>query len=426
MPSLEKTAQQYLTEAEEAGLLRCLKTTDRLDGVSVIRDGKRLISFSCNDYLGLSHHEKVIAAGVAALQKYGAGAGASRLITGNYPLYDELETKLAKIKGTESAIVFGSGYLANIGTIPALVGRGDLIIADKLVHACLLDGAVLSGAKLMRFAHNDLTKCESLLKANRKKYKNCLIITDHVFSMDGDIAPVDELYELALNYDAWLMTDDAHGLGLSLKGSFAGDFVVGSVLDSSRTPKYAADLRAVPPKNPLASDPFKESPAGILNRSVKKPHIQMGTLSKAAGCYGGYVCASAKIIEYLRNKTRSFVYSTGLPPSVTASAIAALDIIMEDKELCEKPLANAQYFTSLLGITEAQSPIVAVILGDEQKVLDLSFRLEHEGFLVSAIRPPTVPKGTARLRFTFSALHNREDIRKLAEIMRELAYDQNY
>jgi 8-amino-7-oxononanoate synthase len=383
MPPLEKIADKYISELQEKSLFRELKDTQRRDGIYVSRGGKQLISFSCNDYLGLSHHPKVKQAAIDAIEKYGAGSGASRFVTGNNPLYNELESRLARLKNTEDAIVFGSGYLANIGIIPALVGKGDLIIADKLVHACLIDGAMLSGAKLMRFAHNNMQKCEELLQKHRHEFTNCLILTDHVFSMDGDVAPIGQLLELAGKYDAGLLSDDAHGLG---------------VLES-----------------------------GIKNLESRKPdsnYLQMGTLSKAVGSYGGYVCTSKKIADYLRNKCRSLIYSTALPPSVLASAIAALEIIENDAELVRRAGENARYFVSKLQVAscklqESQSSIVALILGSAEAAIKASKILEDEGFLVSAIRPPTVPPGTARLRFTFSALHKREDIEKLAKVVTE-------
>lgn len=357
-----------IRDLKKDNLYRTLNETSRTDGVNIIRGGKEMVSFCCNDYLGLSHNSNVKKAGIDAIEKYGVGSGASRFVTGNSPLYKELEAKLAKMKSAESAIVYGSGYLANIGTIPALMGRDDLIIADKLVHACLLDGARLSGAKLVRFAHNDVEKCEEILEKNRDSYSNCLILTDHVFSMDGDVAPVDDLYEIAEKYNSWLMTDDAHGLGI------------------------------------------------LPN---KKAHIQMGTLSKAVGCYGGYVCASSNIVEYLHNKSRSLIYSTALPPSVLASSIEALKIINNNKGKPCKALQNAQYFTELLDLPKAQSTIVPMILGDSQKAVLASQALEQEGFLVSAIRPPTVPNNTARLRFTFSSLHSKQNIDNIVAVIKQ-------
>ena len=372
MPPLNEFAKQNIDKALSENRLRQLKQTHREDGIYVTRDGKKLISFSCNDYLGLSQHPETIKASIEATEKYGTGSGASRLITGNHPLYEELEGLLANIKNTESALVFGSGYLANIGIIPALARKGDLIIADKLVHASIIDGCKLSGAKLLRFQHNDTDSCQNLLEQNRKSYKNCLIVTDHIFSMDGDIAPVDELYLLAQKYDAWLMIDDAHGLGT------------------------------------------------IANKAKNQPHIQMGTLSKAIGSYGGYVCADKMTIDYLVGAAKSHVYSTALPPSTTASGIASLKIIRNNKELCAKPLENALLFTKLLGLKDAISPIVPLILGDDVKAEKAANDLYEEGFLVTHIRPPTVPQGTARLRFTFSSLHKTEDIERLVEAIKRI------
>jgi 8-amino-7-oxononanoate synthase len=337
----------------------------------VRRGGQTYVSFSCNDYLGLAHHPAVITAAREALECYGAGAAASRLVTGNHPVYTGLERLLAELKGTERALVFGSGYLANVGTIPALVRKNDLILADRLCHACMYDGARLSGAMLLRFAHNDLKACRRLLDEHRAGFERCLILTETVFGMDGDCAPVQELDELARAYDAWLMTDDAHGLGLCVGNS--------------------AD-------------------------------VQMGTLSKAAGSCGGYVCGSAELIGWLETSARSLLFTTGLPPASVAAAAAALRIIREDKDLVSKPLENARRFTSALGREPATSPIVPVIVGEPERALAASTMLETHGLLVVAIRPPTVPPGTARLRFTFSALHEVEPIERAAALLKEYAY----
>ena len=369
MPALDDILGQKLQVLEAKRQKRSLKATTGLGGACVERGGKKLVSFSDNDYLGLSRHPKVVEAAKAALDTYGAGAGASRLVTGNYPLYDELEAALAAYKGTEAACVFGSGYLANIGAIPALVGKSDLIVADRLVHACMIDAARLSGATLLRFAHNNMDHCQMALEEARGEHAHCLILSETVFSMDGDRAPLKVLSNLAKRYDAWLMTDDAHGLGIA-------------------------------PSHPDA-------------------HIQMGTLSKAAGSYGGYVCGSKTLVDYIKTSARSLIYSTALPPAAVAASIAALEIISNDKALTGKPLANAKYFTSLLELPEAQSAIVPVVLKDNDKTLAASAHLEGEGFLVAAIRPPTVPENTARLRFAFSALHEKKDIERVAEIIKE-------
>ena len=365
MPALDEILQQKLKVLEAKHQRRRVVVTEPVSGVKVRRGGRELISFSGNDYLGLSQHPEVIAAAGAALEKYGAGAGASRLVTGNHPLYEELEAALAAYKGTEAACVFGSGYLANIGIIPALIGKNDLLIADKLAHACALDAARLSGADLMRFAHNNIEHCRMILEENRREYQHCLIFTETVFSMDGDRAPLKELQKLAKEFDAWLMTDDAHGLGIV---------------------------------------------------KSEKCDIEMGTLSKAAGTYGGYVCGSKVLIDYIKTAARSVIFSTALPPAVVAASIAALKIMPKDGA---KVLSKSRLFTQRLGINEAESAIVPVIVKETEKALKLSALLEEKGYLVAAIRPPTVPENTARLRFTFSALHETQDIEKVAEIVKE-------
>ncbi len=380
MDSLDSFARGKLTQLEAQGLRRSLVTTDRYSETGTRRDGRDLISFCCNDYLNLSHHPAVIAAAKEATDRFGTGAGASRLISGNVPLYAELERKLAALKQTDDAIVFGSGYLTNIGVIPGLVGTKDMIVADELNHACLVAGARLSQATLYVYAHGDASGCEALLREHRTKHDRCLILSDGVFSMDGDIAPLALLAALAREHDAWLMSDDAHGLGV-LGGGRGSSFLGGQKED-------------IP--------------------------LQMGTLSKAAGCYGGYLCASQPVIDLLRNRARSFVYSTGLPPGTLAAAIKALEIIEADEALCARPLANARTFCRHLNLPEPQTNIVPLILGQAERVMEASRALAERGYLVTGIRPPTVPEGTARLRFTFSAAHDEEDIRALASTVREL------
>jgi 8-amino-7-oxononanoate synthase len=380
MRSLEEFAADKLAALERVQLRRTPAVTART-GIWVERDGRRLLSFSCNDYLNLSQHPQVIAAAIDATKRYGVGAGASRLVTGNHPLYAELETRLARLKGTEAACVFGSGYLANTGIIPALAGPDDLIVMDELSHACIHAGAKLSGAEIQRYRHGDTSHAEEILGAHRGTKKRALIATDGVFSMDGDIAPLAALSQLAQRFDAWLLSDDAHGLGV-IGGGRGSTFVNGAA----------------------------HSPIAVP--------LQMGTLSKAVGAYGGYLCASNAVIDLMRTRARTFIYSTGLPPAVVAAAIAALEVIERDPAYAAEPLRKARLFTRALNLPDAQSAIVPVIVGDTAAALAASDRLCDNGFLVVAIRPPTVPAGTARLRFAFTAPHDDSDIARLAELVR--------
>ncbi|HEV2624791.1 MAG TPA: 8-amino-7-oxononanoate synthase [Xanthobacteraceae bacterium] len=380
MRSLEEFAVDKLAALEGAQLRRTPAVTART-GIWVERDGRRLLSFSCNDYLNLSQHPQVIAAAIEATKRYGVGAGASRLVTGNHPLYAELEMRLAGLKGTEAACVFGSGYLANTGIIPALVGPDDLIVMDELSHACIHAGAKLSGAKIQRYRHGDPSHAEEILAAHRGAKKRALIATDGVFSMDGDIAPLGALSQLAQRFDAWLLSDDAHGLGV-IGGGRGSTFVNGAA----------------------------HSPIAVP--------LQMGTLSKAIGGYGGYLCASRAVIDLMRTRARTFIYSTGLPPALVAAAIAALEVIERDPVYAAEPLRKARLFTRALNLPDAQSAIVPVIVGDAAAALAASDRLCDNGFLVVAIRPPTVLAGTARLRFAFTAQHDERDIARLAELVR--------
>jgi 8-amino-7-oxononanoate synthase len=378
MDSLVSFATTKLERLAKASLKRDLSCTARADGIVVERNGRRLISFSCNDYLNLIQHPAIAAAAQEALARYGLGAGASRLVTGNHPLYAELEARLARLKGAESACVFGSGYLTNLGVIPALVGRDDIILIDELAHACLWGGAQLSGARLLMFRHNDVDHLRALLAQHRAAHPRALVLTDGVFSMDGDLAPLPALSRVARLYDAWLMSDDAHGIG---------------VLGGGRGSTFAHD-----------------APVDIP--------LQMGTLSKAIGAYGGYLCAAAPVIELMKSRARTFIYSTALPPAVVAAAIAALDLIERDPAYAALPLAKARTFTRRIGLPDATSPIVPVVVGEADAALAASRMLEAEGYLVVAIRPPTVANGTARLRFTFTPAHSDADIERVADLVK--------
>jgi 8-amino-7-oxononanoate synthase len=378
MLSLDAFAKTKLDELARRNLQRSLAQTYREDGIWVERDGRRLLSFACNDYLNLTQHPAVKQAAIKALEKYGAGSGASRFITGNHPLYAALEAKLASLKGTEAAVVFGSGYLANTGIIPALIGRDGVVLVDELSHACIHAGAQLSRGRVLAFRHNDVDHARELLSACRSQYERALLVTEGVFSMDGDTAPLADLLALADEYDAWLMSDDAHGLG---------------VLGGGRGSSFIGNVRVPVP-------------------------LQMGTLSKAVGAYGGYLCASAAVIELMRNRARTLIYSTGLPPAIVAAAIAALEVIERDPGYAGLPLQKAKAFTRAAGLPEAQSPIVPIIIGDEERTLAASRLLADDGFLVAAIRPPTVSHGTARLRLTFTAQHPDDAIARLAALVR--------
>ncbi len=378
MRSLDRFARDKLAGAQRDRLRRTIVETDAGDGVHVTRNGRRLLSFCSNDYLNLSQHPAVKRAAAEAAEKYGAGAGASRLVTGSHPLYAQLEARLARLKGAEAACVFGSGYLANTGIIPALAGRDDLILIDELAHASMHAGARLSGAAILTFRHNDALHLRSLLDSERTRFRHALVVTEGVFSMDGDLAPLPELSDIASRYDAWLMSDDAHGIG---------------VLGQGRGSAFVTD-----------------PPADIP--------LQMGTLSKAIGSYGAYLCASREVIDLMHNRARTLIYSTGLPPAALGAAIAALDIIEGAPEDTAVPVQKARAFTRAANLPAAESAIVPVTIGDADAALRASALLEDEGFLVIAIRPPTVPEGTARLRVTFNAAQPDEAIERLANIVR--------
>lgn len=376
--SLDAFAAGKLAGLDRHQLRRHLVETEAQDAVRVTQNGTALLNFCSNDYLGLTRHNELIAAAQDAVSRYGTGAGASRLVTGGHPLLFELERRLARFKGSEDCIVFGSGYLANLAITPALTGAGDLILIDALAHACLHAGAKLSGARVETFAHNDLDDLDAKLRALRGEVRHALILTDGVFSMDGDLAPLPGLLAIAGRHDAWTLVDDAHGVG---------------VVASGRGSAHAFEPPARAP-------------------------LQMGTLSKSLGSYGGYLCASHAVCELLRTRARPLVFTTAPAPASIAAALAALDIIERDTALCDRPVVLARRFCAAAGLPQPVSPIVPIILGSASAALDASARLRAEGFLVTAIRPPTVPRGTARLRITFSAAHEKSDIDRLATLVR--------
>ena len=364
-----------LSEINKLSQTRKLVLTSRNNNSVVTRNEKTLISFSCNDYLGLSKNIEVIKASIRATKKYGSGSGASRLVSGNNPLYEKLEHLLATYKKSEDACVFGSGYLTNTGIIPALSSNKDILLYDELSHSSTNIGIKLSSAKSMKFKHNDSNHLESLLKKHRQKYFHCFIFTEGVFSMDGDRGKIKELAFLANKYDASIILDDAHGFG---------------VLGNGR---------------------------GSLHEYTPIPEIliQMGTLSKAIGSYGGFVTASKTIIRLLHNKARSLIYTTGLPPGSLAASIKSLEIIMSNSKITHKPYQYAKLFCEIAKLPAPESSIVSIIMHSEENAIKASKLFEKYGYYIGAIRPPTVPKNTSRLRFTFSSAHKKKDVINLAE-----------
>lgn len=382
--SLDTFAEQKLSSLEAKNQRRRLVETTRDTGMTLSIEGKDLISFTDNDYLGLSTHPDVKKAAAEAAEKYGAGAGASRLVTGNHPLYRALEKKVAEIKGTEDAAVFGSGYLANVGILPTFLGPKDLILADELIHTSIHAGLALSKAKILFFRHNDTEHAKALLAEHRTNHPRAAIAVDGVYSMDGDVAPLDKLTIIAEEFEAWLMTDDAHALG---------------VIGGGRGSAHAFGVE-------------------------EKVPLQMGTFSKAAGSYGAYLAASKPVIDLIKTRARSFIYTTGLPPAAVAASLKALEIMGEEPSLIERTLQHAKTFSTALGLPVPATPIVPLVIGSEQDALAASAALAEEGFKVTAFRPPTVPAGTSRLRFCFSATHDKTDVSRLITACKKLGLEQ--
>lgn len=370
--------QKNLEEMKNKNLYRELRVLERREGTRALFQGREMLLFCGNDYLGLSRHPRVVRAAEEALQKYGVGAGAARLTSGTTDAHILLEKKLAQFKGKESALVFAAGFLANLGILNAFAGEGDVIIMDKLCHASLVDGARLSKAELRVFPHKNYKKCEDLLLGARNARRR-ILVTETVFSMDGDQADIGELVRLKEKYDAFLVVDDAHGTG-----------VLGS----------------------HAHDTAKES--GL----VKKVDVVMGTLSKALGGLGGFAAADKTLIDYLINFARPFIFATALPPVLCEAAREAVCVIEEEPALRTKLWENIgkvhEGLTRLgFSLAKPESAILPVIVGDEGKALAAFETLLEQGIFVPALRYPTVPKGKARLRVTVSAAHTSEDIARL-------------
>lgn len=367
--------EKELKELKKKGLFRTLRRIDSAQGPTVKIDGREVILLASNNYLGLANHPRVKEAAIRAIERYGFGSGASRLISGNMSLHEELEERIAKFKGTESALLFNSGYTANTGIIPAVVGKGDFIYSDELNHASIIDGCRLSRANIRIYPHKDIDTLERLSKKDKGRK---LIITDTIFSMDGDIAPLKDIYYLAQKYSAIFMVDEAHATGvLGKRGRGAVEYF------------------------------------GLRNKDI----IQMGTLGKALGSFGAYAAGSKELITYLRNKVRTFIYTTSLPPPVAAAAIEAIKIIEDDKSLIKRLWDNRKMLVDGLNSSGfntmgSQTPIVPILLGDAKKALRVAHALFEEGIYAPAIRPPTVPEGESRIRTTVMAIHTKDDIEK--------------
>jgi glycine C-acetyltransferase/8-amino-7-oxononanoate synthase len=378
---------EFLNQRKQAGNLRRLTPLMRL-GRGRVKEADAVsasycIDFSSNDYLALAEHPQVVAAAREALLKDGAGSGAARLMSGSLAGHQLLETETARLKGTEAALLFGSGYLANIGVIQALVGRGDAIFCDRLNHASIYDGCRLAGAKTYRFQHNDSNHLETLLKKHRGAFRQALIVVESIYSMDGDRCPLKELAALRNRFDCLLMVDEAHATGV-----------------------------------------FGPQGAGIIAEDgvIDEVDIAMGTFGKALGSYGAYVAASQQLVQYLINQARSFIYSTALPPPVIGASLAALCLIKTEPELRKELHAKVEMFKQFLyrgGISQDLGPsqIVPLMIGDSEKAVALAAKLKEKHIFATPVRPPTVPENTARIRFSITRHHQQDDLKNTAETL---------
>jgi len=370
--------QQEIDGLKQAGLYNNIRTLSSPQGAWLVVDGKKVLNFCSNNYLGLANHPKIVEAACKATETYGVGPGAVRSIAGTMDLHIELEKRLAAFKGVEAAITFQSGFNANLATIPALVGKEDVIFSDRLNHASIIDGCRLSGAKIIAYEHNNAESLEDAIQENLSKYRRALIVSDGVFSMDGDIAPLPALYEVAKKYDILLMVDDAHGEGVLGKG---GRGIV---------------------------DHF-----GLHG----KVDIEVGTMSKAFGVMGGMVAGDKVIVEWLRQRGRPFLFSSAMTVPDAAACLAAVDLLEESTELVDKLWENGRYFKAEMqklgfdtGVSE--TPITPVMLGEAPLAQQFSRELYAEDVFGMAIGYPTVPQGKARIRVMISAAHSKDDLNK--------------
>lgn len=365
-----------LAQLKEKGFYNQIRTLSSPQGAWLVVDGKRVLNFCANNYLGLANHPTLVENAERVLKEYGVGPGAVRTIAGTMDIHLELEKRLAKFKGVEDCITFQSGFTANLATIPCLVGKEDAILSDELNHASIIDGCRLSGAKILRFKHADAQDLEKVYVDNKDKFRRFLVITDGVFSMDGDLAPLDKIYEVTSKYDLMLMVDDAHGEGVVGKGG-----------------------------------------RGIVDHFNLhgKVDVEVGTMSKAFGVVGGMVAGNHKIIEWLRQRGRPFLFSSAVTPPDVAACIAAVDMLENSTELVDRLWANGDYFKAemqKLGFDtgESQTPITPVMLGDAKLAREFSRELFEAGVFAMALGFPTVPLGKARIRVMISAAHSKDDL----------------
>jgi glycine C-acetyltransferase len=387
-----KWIDDELQNLKDAGLYNHIRTLDSPQGAWLVVDGKKVLNFCSNNYLGLANHPRIVEAAQKAAQAYGVGPGAVRTIAGTMSMHLELDQRLARFKGVESAISFQSGFAANLAAIPALVGKEDAIFSDELNHASIIDGCRLSGAKIIRVRHCDVDDLDTQLKTHRGNYRRAMVITDGVFSMDGDVAPLDKIYEVTQNYDAILMVDDAHGEGVLGKGGRG-------IVDHF-------DLHG-------------------------KVDVEIGTLSKAFGVVGGVVAGNPKVVEWLHQRGRPFLFSSAMTIPDVAANIEAINILEESTELVDKLWSNADYFKiemKGLGFDTGVSttPITPVMLGEAPLAQQFSRELYNAGVFGMSIGFPTVPRGKARIRVMISAAHNKDDLDKgleaFAQVGRKLGF----
>ena len=378
--------QEELNQLEREGLLRSCRRVEAVEGGRILVEGRWRIHLASNNYLGLATHPRVVEAAREALERFGAGAGSARLIGGTFPPHEALEEELARFKQAEAAILFPAGYMANLGIVAALMGPEDLILGDRLNHASLIDAARLSGAAFRIYPHKEVERLEEVLRLRRNRYRHVLVVTEGLFSMDGDIPPLREIAEVARRYEAWLLVDDAHATGV------LGPTGRGSLEQFGL-------------------------PAGDI--------LQMGTLSKALGSAGGFLAGPRVVIETLLNRARPFLYTTALPPSCAAAAHAALRVLQEEPVWRRRLWENSRRW--IAGLKEAEvellseeSPIVPVRAGSNHDAMNGARALFEAGLFAPAIRPPTVPEGTARIRTSVTALHTPEDLETALEVFADV------